>query len=162
MQHEIPESKLCPNCGIEKTADQFHRNAARHDGLTYVCAICINDYESKDKKPKRFLADIVKECSKCKRQLLSRMYVYSQNTEDHLKESCRTCSSYKKSTGPSDSEIEEYESFINNLLTESKSKFDLEKNRSEFEQYVWQNLLISGLLVKWKPPVWVHKTSIPE
>jgi len=162
MQHKIPEHKICPNCNIEKAADQFHRNAARRDGLTYVCSVCIYDYENKEKKPKRFLADIVKECVSCNRNLSSRMYTYSQNTEDHLKEVCRTCSSYRPKSKPSIEEIEEYEFLIKKIFKEAKSKFDLEKNRSEFEQYVWRNLLTSGMLVKWRVPIWVHKTSIPQ
>ena len=155
MQHDIPESKKCPECGEIKQSSEFHRNAARRDGLTYVCAECIPTYEAREKKQKKDLSDIEKICSSCGRNLTSRMYLYDQNSDDRLRASCRTCSCFRGSEKPS---LYEVLSFINDGL----SRFNLEMNRSEFEQFIWKKMLASGLLVKWRPPAWIHKTSIPD
>ena len=162
MQHEIPEFKTCPNCKTFKSSYEYYRNSSRKDGLTYVCISCVNDYAQKEKKPKKVLNDIQKVCVSCGRKLTSRMFVYSQKTSDHLNEKCRTCSAYRAKNIPSQQEINHYESSLREIINVGLSKFDSEKNRSELEQFVWQRLLSTGLLVKWKPPIWVHKTSLPE
>jgi hypothetical protein len=162
MQHNIPETKVCPECKVEKSSDQFHRNSARRDGLTYVCAECIPKYEAREKKPKKNLSNLNKQCDQCQRILSSRMFLYDQNTDDRLRSSCRTCCAYKGKTSPSLDEIFEYESFIKKVSLRGVQKYDAIKNRSEFEQYVWKSLSKSELGKKWKAPVWVHKTSIPE
>lgn len=161
MQHEIPEEKECPNCRTIKSSEEFHRNSARKDGLTYVCAECIPKYEARAKKAKKNLSNLEKTCSSCNRILSSRMYVYDQNTEDKLRNSCRTCSCFKQGV-PSPSEIEHYESSIKSFMIEGLKSLDIEKNRSEFEHFVWKKMIISGLSNKWKQPIWVHKTSISE
>jgi len=38
----------------------------------------------------------------------------------------------------------------------------LERYRSEFERSVYSRMESEGLLKKWKPPVWVHASSLPE
>lgn len=162
MQHKIPDYKVCPNCLENKHSSLYHRNAARRDGLTYVCSDCIPEYEAKEKKSKKNLADIEKTCEKCNRLLNSRMFLYDQNTEDRLRNSCRTCYAYRLNGNPSDEEIVKYESTVSGFIAEGLSIYDIEKNRSEFEQFIWKKLLSSGLLVQWRPPVWIHKTSIPE
>jgi predicted RNA-binding Zn-ribbon protein involved in translation (DUF1610 family) len=162
MQHNIPDHKECPECGEIKSSSAFHRNAARRDGLTYVCADCIPIYESRQKKQKKNLSNIEKICNSCHRNLPSRMYLYDQNSDDRLRATCRTCSSYRDSTFPSLNEVISYEEKISLFINEASSRFDLERNRSEFEQFIWKRLLASGLLVKWRPPAWIHKTSIPD
>lgn len=161
MQHDIPEEKECPNCKVVKSSEEFHRNSARKDGLTYVCAECIPKYEARAKKAKKDLSNLEKTCLSCNRLLSSRMYVYDQNTKDKLRDTCRTCCCFKKGT-PSILEIEEYETLIKSFMKEALESLDIEKNRSEFEHFVWKKMLISGLLNKWKQPIWVHKTSISE
>jgi|694.fasta_scaffold118549_3 hypothetical protein len=162
MQHKIPENKRCPECGIVKSSGEFHRNSARRDGLTYVCAECIPKYEARDKKPKKNLSNINKQCDKCNRVLPSRMYLYDQNTDDRLRSSCRTCSAYRGKSVPSPDEIREYETFIKKVSLNASKIYDIYKQRSELEHYVNVRLISSGLSKKWKPPVWVHKTSITE
>ena len=160
MQHEIPEHKVCPNCNIDKPSSEYHRNAARKDGLTYVCAECIPIYEAKEKRPKRKLSSLNKTCDKCGRSLTSRMFQYAQHTEDHLRPSCRTCSSFKPKRNPSMVEITTFEDQMQLIFSEAKSKFDPDKNRSELENFVWKRMLEDNLLETWSPPVWVHKSSV--
>jgi len=162
MQHNTPENKVCPECKLRKPSSAFNLNSTRADGLTYVCAECIPKYEAREKKPKKNLSNLNKQCDKCNRVLSSRMYLYDQNTEDRLRSSCRTCCAYKGKSIPSAAEIFEYESFIKNVSKRGAQKYDTIKNRSEFEQYVWKSLSKSELGNKWKAPVWIHKTSIPE
>jgi len=162
MQHEIPQTKLCPECKLIKPSGHFHRNSARRDGLTYVCAECIPKYEAREKKPKKDLSNLSKECDKCLRVLPSRMYVYDQNTDDRLRTSCRTCCAYRGKSIPSADEIREYETFIKKVSINGAEKFDIVKQRSQFEHYIYIRMISSGLLKKWKPPIWVHKTSIME
>jgi hypothetical protein len=162
MLHEIPDHKICPHCDTDKPASEYHRNAARKDGLTYVCADCIPAYEAKDKRPKRNLESIQKECEACLRLLPSRMFQYAQHTEDHLRSKCRTCSAYKLKKVPSQDEINRYELSLAKILNKAKEKYDLDSNRSELEQFVWKEMLKVGLLNEWNIPTWLHKTSIPE
>jgi hypothetical protein len=162
MQHNIPDYKICPNCGENKSSSEYHRNAARRDGLTYVCSDCIPLYEAKEKKSKKDLSDIEKVCKDCGRNLPSRMYLYDQNSDDRLRASCRTCSCYRDSNPPTIEEVIAYEDEINSFIKNGLLKFDVERNRSEFEQFIWKKMLASGMLVKWRPPAWIHKTSIPD
>lgn len=162
MQHSIPDNKECPECGEVKSASAFHRNAARRDGLTYVCAECIPAYESRQKKQKKDLSNLEKICNSCHRNLPSRMYLYDQNSDDRLRATCRTCSCYRDSNPPSIDEVLNYEEEIKDFIKQGSSRFHLEMNRSEFEQFIWKKMLASGLLVKWRPPAWIHKTSIPD
>ena len=162
MQHNTPENKLCPECKLTKPSSAFNLNSARADGLTYVCAECIPKYEARDKRNKKVLANLSKQCSSCSRVLSSRMYLYDQNSEDKLRSKCRTCCCFKGQNIPSDQQIQEYEFFIKQTCQNAYEIFNLDKERSQFEQYIYQQLNISGLLKQWKPPIWVHKTSIPE
>jgi hypothetical protein len=166
MQHKTPESKVCPQCKIEKPSSEFNLNSARADGLTYVCAKCIPAYEAKEKKHKTVLQNLTKKCVFCGRTLPARMYLYDQNSKDKLRSKCRTCSCYKgKNSARSESymiELKQYENFIKKTSLHGASKFNTEKQRSRFEEYVYQQMNIADMLGTWKPPVWIHKTSIPE
>jgi hypothetical protein len=162
MQHDIPDNKVCPNCNVDKPASEYHRNGARKDGLTYVCAECIPIYEAKDKRPKRKLESIQKSCKKCGRLLAARQFQYAQNTEDHLRDSCRTCSAFKPKRVPSIEEINLYESTMGEIFGRAKALYDLEQNRSELEQYIYKEMLKANLISDWDPPVWVHKSSLPD
>lgn len=35
-------TKRCPTCNQDKTADQYHKNKAREDGLAAHCKVCKN------------------------------------------------------------------------------------------------------------------------
>jgi|GEM_PF-2801109 len=163
MQHNTPDEKLCPECGTIKASAEFNLNSARADGLTYVCAACIPSYELRDgKKEKRSLNHLSKKCGSCERILPSRMYLYDQNSEDKLRAKCRTCCAFKGRDIPKIDQIENYEFFVRSVSVKACERFNVDSERSQLEQFVYQQLQISGLSEQWKPPIWVHKTSIPE
>lgn len=41
---EIPSSKKCPHCDVEKSVDHWGKNRARSDGLASWCKDCMSDY----------------------------------------------------------------------------------------------------------------------
>jgi hypothetical protein len=64
---------------------------------------------------------------------------------------------------PTVDQVIAFEEAMDDIIAEAKTKVtDLELQRSEFEQVVYKLMLGRGLLARWKPPVWIHKTSIPE
>lgn len=162
MQHEIPDSKLCPRCDTVKSSSDFYVNTSRVDGLTYYCKVCVLEYAKEPRKrTRRSVAATEKQCSNCKRTLPAAAFTYSQHSEDRLRADCRSCRMSRKKN-PSLDDVLAMEEQMQCIYRDGKRKLkDLEKHRSEFEQYVYQQMQIRGLLKDWKPPIWIHSSSIP-
>lgn len=164
VQHNIPESKICPRCDEHKNADQFYMNSARVDGLTYFCKVCVVDYVNTPRSGTRTnIVGSKKVCSNCARELDAAAFTYSQKTDDKLRPDCRSCRMSRKKN-PNIHEVLYIEKRMAKIYDMARLVFgeDLEKSRSRFEQYVYQQMRIQGLHKNWKPPIWIHKTSIPE
>jgi hypothetical protein len=163
VQYNIPDEKLCPKCGIVKSASDFYVNSSRLDGLTYSCKECVAEYNSKPKENKRVtIAGTFKTCKNCNRKLPSECFSYFQHNADKLRDDCRTCRMYRKKN-PTLEQVVELEKKLRQIYKEGVSSIgDVNHHRSEFEQFVYKKMLASKILKEWKPPVWIHKTSIPE
>lgn len=162
MQHEIPESKLCPRCDTVKASSEFYVNTSRVDGLTYYCKVCVLEYSKEPRKgSRRNVAATQKDCSNCNRTLPAAAFTYSQHSEDKLRPDCRSCRMSRKKN-PSLETILEMEETMAIIYKDGQAQIgDVEEHRAEFEQYVYQQMLIRGLLKDWKPPIWIHSSSIP-
>jgi hypothetical protein len=108
---------------------------------------------------KRSLEGISKTCTQCKRNLSSRMYVYSQHSPDKLRDICRTCESHIPNDSPSLTDILSLESQLAEIVGQAAKVHDPTKERTQFERHVYLQMKDRGLLTQWKPPIWIHKTS---
>lgn len=57
---DLPETKHCTYCGIEKPLSEYHQNLNRFDGLQPACKVCICEYQQKHRKDPRY-AEKVRE-----------------------------------------------------------------------------------------------------
>jgi hypothetical protein len=156
----VPEEKLCPFCNTVKPSREFQRNAARSDGLTYTCKICIPLYAAAPKRQRLDLADVSKTCSSCNRYLNARAFMYAQSSPDRLASKCRTCKMYRPQGNPTVEQVEDFEAQLTEILQDVMNILDFDKERAQFEAAVYEQLQHKGLLKDWKPPVWIHKSSI--
>jgi hypothetical protein len=107
------------------------------------------------------LKGIVKECKNCKRTLSGRCFVYNQHSPDKYRDYCRTCDSYKPKGYPTLAAVIEIELALQRIFEDGKYLVaDPLKDRIKFESFVYHEMERQGLLDTWKPPVWLHKTSL--
>lgn len=171
MISEVPDFKLCPQCGKTKPAGDFTRDNSRRDGLKFCCNPCLKTY--KPTSVRRDLSNYYKECESCRRTLHSKRFLYIQSTPDHLEDKCRTCRSWrKKRTPPPLQVVERFEEQLNQIIATCLAglceKYELPVNdalaahRSEFEQMIEVafNKHFDDKL--WKMPVWIHSSSSPN
>lgn len=123
---------------------------------------------------RRDLTGVTKVCESCQRELTAKMFLYSQQNEDHLEDRCRTCRSWRaRKTMPSVTTIVSYENQLKGVLMEAivrlaeryNSEHPLDtvlRYRSEFESMVLLLHERAGLSVKWKAPVWTHPSSASD
>lgn len=169
MIHKIPENKICSICKVDLPASAFSQDASRVDGLKFCCRECSKTY--KPSKSKRNFDYITKLCEFCNRILPAKSFAYSQHSEDRLSSECRTCKMLKRGISATTVEIESFEETMEDIYRDSLYEIAdsynvdddvaIERYRSEFERKVYLKMESEGLLVKWKPPVWVHSSSLP-
>jgi len=88
--------KVCSKCNLEKSTDEFYRDASRKDGLHSQCKLC---WETKRKVyfEGYFLnsqdnpAKGKKECSKCEVKKPVKEFSKNRNTRDGLCHECKSC-----------------------------------------------------------------------
>lgn len=163
MQHDIPDHKVCPRCNEDKPSTEYYVNSSRTDGLTYYCKICVVAYAKEPRKgTRKNIAASKKQCCNCKRVLPAAAFTYSQQTTDRLRPDCRSCRMYRKKNPTLDQVLELENEMYHIYRAGSIQVGDIDHHRSEFEQFVYKQMLIRGLLDDWKPPIWIHASSIPE
>lgn len=112
---------------------------------------------------KQSLKGMVKQCSNCNRLLSGRCFVYDQHSADKLRSYCRTCDSYKPRGYPTLPAVEMFESEMKDIIDEALIRVEHDYSRRIYiECFVHQEMDRRGLLETWKPPVWVHKTSLRQ
>lgn len=112
---------------------------------------------------KQSLKGIIKRCKNCQRDLSGRCFVYDQHSADKLRDYCRTCDSYKPRGYPALSSVEMFETEMSEIIEDALAQVEHDVSRRVFiECYVHQEMGRRGLLETWKPPVWVHKTSLRQ
>jgi hypothetical protein len=171
---ETPEEKLCPVCEELLPSSAFHRDSARRDGLKYCCSTCAQTYRGNGKSKKRSYDGYEKECEYCGRTLSSDHYIRTnKNTDDGLEVKCITCRSWRnKKRNPTHEEIANYEHALGLIISQSIAEMAqahgissqdevLRDHRSEFEQRVAVGLRRQELVIDWRLPSWIHKTSLP-
>lgn len=110
---------------------------------------------------KQSLKGITKECKNCLRILSGRRFVYNQHSPDKFRDYCRTCDSYRPKGYPTLAAVVQFENQMQEIIAEGKALVgDPLRYRIKFESYVYSEMNRLGLLDTWKPPVWIHKTSI--
>lgn len=158
MITEIPEEKFCPKCQTTKSVSEFNRNKLQKDGLQYACRTCIRNYKS-DKTNLNF-DGYTKPCEGCTRTLPREAFSYAQHSPDRLRSTCLTCSQHR--AGPATmTQAIMFEQEMQTIYAECKELVaDPETQRCEFERLVYRAMGERGLLEHWKPPVWIHSTSM--
>jgi|JI9StandDraft_1071089.scaffolds.fasta_scaffold14313_3 hypothetical protein len=112
------------------------------------------------KQTKIKLEGVEKACANCQRTLSSRHFMYDQHSGDRLRSHCRTCEAYRDGM-PTIEQVVEYEAQMRSIFDEAIEEVtDVEKHRTAFESLVHTKMDDEGLLTVWKPPIWIHKTSI--
>lgn len=167
----VPDSKTCPACSEDKPASAFHRDRQRPDGLTFYCASCVKRMREEPKRQRRDLANSTKQCAQCHRILKGVMFVAAA-TGDGLEARCRTCKSWRSRLPAPVDEVVTHEREMAEIFSVAMAEVRLRyhckvedvkrDHRSEFEQTVWSLMYRGQLLERWKPPVWLHSSSIPE
>lgn len=126
-----------------------------------------------DQPQRRDMTDVTKECEVCQRTLPAKMFLYSQQEDDHLETRCRTCRSWRdRKNPPSLATIAAYEDDLKRVLISSimqiadRSDEDIlgrvMQHRSQFESSVLLMHDRAGLSKLWKPPIWTHKSSASD
>lgn len=96
--------KVCKCCGIEKSFNDFYKNNAANDGLTYDCKSCRKQknekYRSahkKESKPRmqgfRKLPDNMRKCGTCKEIKPSTDFYTDSKRASGVSNSCKKCTS---------------------------------------------------------------------
>lgn len=152
--------KLCRKCGREKEPSDFFADHSTSDKLSSSCKTCLQP--PKPKRVRRRLLGTEKQCSNCARMLPSGAFTYADYNPDGLQKECRTCKQYRQGE-PTLSQVVAFEAQLAEIYAEGKRLLrNVELHRSQFEQFVYQEMRRRGLLEDWQPPSWIHKTSIPE
>lgn len=90
-------SKKCSACGLELAHDEFHRNAARPDGLASICKSCQKkrDAERRDKYQARDESEIEypaeQRCGECGIVKPAAAFSKNRGKRSGLSNSCRQC-----------------------------------------------------------------------
>ena len=131
----------------------------------------MSDMTTTETAQRRDLTNVTKVCESCQRELSAKMFLYSQQTEDHLEERCRTCRCWRaRKAMPSVTTIVSYENQLKGVLIEAIVRLAERYNsqdpldtvlryRAEFESMVLLLHERAGLSEKWKPPVWTSDFS---
>ena len=90
--------KRCSKCKIEKSLEDFHKDATRKDGKCFSCKSCCRknaNQRYRDKNPVSYNHPLVnpklKQCSKC-RKVLERKHFHKWNrAKDGKQSSCKRC-----------------------------------------------------------------------
>lgn len=110
---------------------------------------------------KQSLKGFTKQCLNCQRILSGRCFIYNQHSPDKYRDYCRTCDSYKPKGFPTLAAVEEMELALQAIIQDgARLVADPLKERIKFESFVYYEMERQGLLDTWKPPVWIHKTSL--
>lgn len=102
MSESVPESKTCPDCGLEKSAADFRRNAQRPDGLGFYCRACVSRREKlayrqrreRVGKPVRERAEVPeghKWCPGCERARPLNEWGRNRRSRDGFNSYCKEC-----------------------------------------------------------------------
>jgi predicted nucleic acid-binding protein len=67
---------------------------------------------------------------------------------------------YRPQGNPTVEQVEDFEAQLTEILQDVMNILDFDKERAQFEAAVYEQLQHKGLLKDWKPPVWIHKSSI--
>jgi hypothetical protein len=107
------------------------------------------------------LEGLSKACSICHRELSSRCFIYDQFSEDRLRSECRSCYAYLDGT-PTLAQVQAYEASMSAIISDAVRAVGNEpvKYRTELEISIYNKMHQVGLLKSWKPPVWIHKSSM--
>jgi len=110
---------------------------------------------------KQSLKGVNKQCLNCERYLSGRCFVYNQHSPDKFRDYCRTCDSYRPTGYPTLNAVLDFEQQMQEIIEAGKHLVDDPlRERIKFESFVFSEMNRLGLLDTWKPPVWLHKTSV--
>ena len=93
----MEDLKQCSVCGETKGTDQFHRNAARADGLSSICTLCQKKRDAERRK--KYLARDDSEiempeeqrCGECGEVKAAEAFSRNRGKKNGLSNSCREC-----------------------------------------------------------------------
>lgn len=168
MIHEYTETKTCPRCNETKPSTDYAVDRSAKDGLKFICNTCSGQYTPT--RPRISFDGVTKQCLTCRRTLPARAFSYSQKSPDRLTPKCRTCKRYRGTQPLTQQMCEAYEKNVSNIyescVKDLTTKYNepqptiLTKHRSELEEKIFKQMLTKGILHDWKPPEWIHETSI--
>lgn len=141
----MAEGRWCDTCKYWKY--EFH--------ISNTCTDC------RPVRAKVSLDGLSKVCCNCHRELSSRCFIYDQFSEDKLRNECRSCYAYLDGQ-PTLSQVQEYENAMTSIIADAVVAVGNEpvKRRVELEVRIYNQMHQYNLLTHWKPPVWIHKSSM--
>src|SRR5688572_80069 len=91
----MEESKVCTNCKIEKTLNEFHKNKQSKSGCQVNCKLCknIKQKELRHKYSRLETREIIdkKVCCRCRKEKNVLEYVKNKYCKDGLTNDCKEC-----------------------------------------------------------------------
>ncbi len=91
------ETKQCASCGATKQHGEFHRNAARPDGLASICRECQRERDQARRKAYLSRSDdeiefpAEQRCGECGEVKPAAAFSRNRGKKSGLSNSCRTC-----------------------------------------------------------------------
>lgn len=157
---KLVDEKFCKGCSETKPASAFVRNRTRNDGLKDLCKVCEKTYVPS--RTRSNLDIVVKRCSRCERELSSRMFVYTQNSDDKLMPHCRTCKQWKGKGHLSASDADAFEAAMDEIFRSAASMVgDPRRNRSLFENFIAKEFK-RKFGPQWALPIWINGNIVME
>lgn len=93
----MSDTKICSSCGKSLPRDQYHRNAARPDGLASICRTCQKERDSKRREAYLARTDdeietpATQRCGECGEVKPAAAFSRNRGKRNGLSNSCRTC-----------------------------------------------------------------------
>lgn len=86
----LPQEKICTQCGLSKSLDDFYNEPKSPDDKAWQCKACTKLYNAeRAAKPK--IVPEAKECRKCKLEKDIDEFGFDKNTKDGYASRCKTC-----------------------------------------------------------------------
>jgi hypothetical protein len=93
----MEEHRVCKQCGIEKSINEFHLSKVNRGGHKLICAKCYN-WNHRPQKFKEFVIEKqklaekgLKRCPRCKEIKEIIEYAFSKQKKDGLRSYCKSC-----------------------------------------------------------------------